>query len=81
MSHYDCSRCGECMCTPSRCKARDERKAKELADKLERLGLPKADLVLLERALHVSELLLPDVPYSKGVILNELIGDLKKRIK
>lgn len=81
MSHYDCSRCGEYLCSPSRCKARDEREAKELADKLERLGLTKKDLELIERAIHVSELLLPDTPYSKGILLNELIGDLKKRIE
>lgn len=81
MSHYDCSRCGEYMYSPSECKARDAKKAKELADKLERLGLTKEDLDLFTRALTVSEMLLPDIPYAKGVLLNELIGDLKKRIK
>ncbi len=41
MSHYECSRCGEYLCSPSRCMPRDAREAKELADKLERLGLTK----------------------------------------
>ncbi len=55
--------------------------SKKLADNLERLVLTKKDLELIERAIHVSELLLPDIPYSKGIILNELIRDLKKRIE
>lgn len=80
MSHYDCDDCGEYMCRGG-CVERKRQSAARLADKLERLGLTESDLDLFTRALHVSETLLPDVPYSKGVILNELIGDLKKRIK
>lgn len=81
MSHYDCPRCGEYQCEPSVCRKRDERKAKELKEKLERLILTKEDLALLERAVHVIELTLPETTYAKGIILAELLDDLKKRIK
>ncbi len=80
MSHYDCSKCGTYMCG-GECVERNRKAAKKLADKLERLGLTKKDLELIERAITVSELLLPDIPYSKGIILNELIRDLKKRLE
>lgn len=80
MSHYECSRCGEYMCEPSQCRARDARKAKELKEKLERLQLTEKDVALLERAVHVLELTLPETTYAKGILLAELIGDLKERL-
>lgn len=81
MSHYDCSRCGEYMCEPSVCRERDERKAKELKEKLERLQLTEADVALLERAVHVIELTLPETTYAKGILLAELLDSIKERIK
>ncbi|CAL9976117.1 hypothetical protein VPHD260_0076 [Vibrio phage D260] len=81
MSHYECSRCGEYRCTPSICRDRDERKAKALKERIERLGLNKEDIALLERAVHVIELALPETSYAKGVLLAELLDSIKERIK
>ena len=77
MSHYECSRCGRYPCVPSTCSAEDARKEERLVE----LGLTKEDLALLKRAVHVIELTLPETSYAKGIILAELLEDIKKRIK
>lgn len=50
-------------------------------NKAQRLGLTEKDLALLERAVHVIELALPQTSYARSIILAELLGDIKKRIK
>lgn len=79
MSHYDCDDCGRFSCAGN-CVARSAEKEQKLKEKLQRLALTKEDLALLERAVHVIELTLPETSYAKGIILAELLGDIKKRI-
>tara|TARA_Y100001956_G_scaffold80645_1_gene96251 strand:- start:698 stop:940 length:243 start_codon:yes stop_codon:yes gene_type:complete len=80
MSHYECSDCGEYQCVGD-CVEREAEKRRRKVERLEELGLTNEDLALLERAVHVIELTLPETSYAKGVLLAELLESIKKRIK